>query len=309
MAGLSLNDSQILLRATALIGVSLGIFSLFHILSSWAKKIPISWNRLGSQILLYAVLLAVLAGPTLVFTAFLSLLILLGVREIYGAVQAKNADLDVRFLKIFSYLTAPLVPWILELGPNLYPLFLFFVTLVLVSYPIFTAEPNRSLAKTIPPALSLIFAALISTLLWIRQGPDGLAFTLLIVFLTNAADATAFVFGKILGKRPLAPQLSPGKTVEGTLAAILFAVGFSLLAGRVFLQGAPLWQMALFGILIGGSAHMGDLISSVYKRDSGIKDWGHLIPGHGGILDRFDSLTFSAPVFYFFHQCINGNCW
>ena len=131
-----------------------------------------------------------------------------------------------------------------------------------------------------------------------NQDDSGLAMLLFLFVLVWGADSTAYFVGKKWGKTKLAQSVSPGKTVEGLGGALLFAVIFSLAvfsANAVSLSFWP-WGIALSVITVLFSV-VGDLFESVMKRQIGVKDSGVLFPGHGGLLDRIDSLTAAAPLF------------
>jgi len=127
------------------------------------------------------------------------------------------------------------------------------------------------------------------------------AWVVLYVFaVTWSTDAGAYFVGSALGKTKLAPRLSPKKTVEGAIGGILAATAMSLLWGIWI--GLPWQHCAILGPLIGVLGQIGDLCESALKRDIGVKDFGMVLPGHGGILDRFDSLLFTAPIAYYYLQ-------
>lgn len=117
-----------------------------------------------------------------------------------------------------------------------------------------------------------------------------------LVIVVQGSDVLQYVFGKLFGKRPVAPSVSPSKTwagfVGGTASATLIGAGLAWITPFTALQAA---LMALVIVLMG---FFGGLVMSAIKRDRGVKDWGHLIPGHGGFVDRLDSVVFSAPVFF-----------
>lgn len=132
-----------------------------------------------------------------------------------------------------------------------------------------------------------------------EHGPGGPPFgrwALLALAVTWAADTAAYAVGSRLGRRRLAPRLSPGKTVEGTLAGLVVAALTSVLLGGLF--GLAPAGIAIVALLAGPAALAGDLLESALKRAAGVKDAGGLIPGHGGMLDRIDSLLLVAPVVY-----------
>ena len=139
---------------------------------------------------------------------------------------------------------------------------------------------------------------LLGFLLLIRALPGGPAWMVYLLGMTWAVDAGGYFVGKGLGRHKMAPVLSPGKTWEGAVGGGIAGVGFSLLAGR-FLPGThPGAEMWLIGLLLSVTGQVGDLAESVFKRQAGVKDSGHLLPGHGGMLDKVDSLLFNAPVLY-----------
>lgn len=129
--------------------------------------------------------------------------------------------------------------------------------------------------------------------------PTGLLVTVLAFACIWAADIGAYVMGKWLGRTRLS-DISPKKTVEGSLWGVLGSILVAIL-GAWYLQW-PYWEVsgALLGLLIGVVSLLGDLTESMMKRDAGVKDSGQLIPGHGGILDRTDSYVFTAPLVYYF---------
>ena len=141
-------------------------------------------------------------------------------------------------------------------------------------------------------------AAPLSMAVLLREGDDGLEWTLTAILCTFAVDTAAFAVGKLLGKRPLAPRVSPGKTWEGTAGGILGGVGAALGLTLILELPAALWQAALFGLLLSLAAVAGDLAESWLKRAAGAKDSGVLVPGHGGVLDRMDSLLATITVTY-----------
>jgi len=114
-------------------------------------------------------------------------------------------------------------------------------------------------------------------------------------------DVAAYASGLILGKTPLAPKISPKKTWEGFLGSLLAALVASALLGTLML-GQPLWVSLLLGFLLLGSATLGDLVESLIKRDLGIKDISSWLPGHGGFLDRLDSMLPSMAMLYVMFQ-------
>ena len=116
---------------------------------------------------------------------------------------------------------------------------------------------------------------------------------------TWASDTFAYFVGSAIGSHKLASSISPKKTVEGFLGSIVGTTLTGILIGH-FLFGFPLIYMAAAGFLLAIVATLGDLVESVIKRFAGIKDSGFIIPGHGGVLDRFDSIFFTAPIFYYY---------
>ncbi len=119
-------------------------------------------------------------------------------------------------------------------------------------------------------------------------------------------DTLAYFSGYLFGKRKLCPSISPKKTVEGAIGGMLGSMIISLIFGYFFLKDY-LFAVALIGFLGSIAAQIGDLSASLIKRDIGIKDFGNIMPGHGGILDRFDSILFTAPtVYYILIFLING---
>lgn len=125
---------------------------------------------------------------------------------------------------------------------------------------------------------------------------DGPRRVLVFLLLTVVSDTGAYAVGWRFGRHKLAPRISPGKTREGLLGAIAFAMVAGALSMQYLIKGGAWWQGLLLGLAVAVSATLGDLGESMIKRDLGIKDMGKLLPGHGGIMDRLDSLLPTAPV-------------
>ncbi len=147
--------------------------------------------------------------------------------------------------------------------------------------------------------LCVYFVSHVPMLLRLPLTPwDGTNLNLLLylIVIVQLSDVFQYVWGKLCGRHPVAPTVSPGKTWEGLIGGGLTAV---VLAGGLWWMTPFLWwQSALFGLLIVFCGFFGGLVMSAIKRDAGIKDWGSALVGHGGILDRIDSLIFAAPPFF-----------
>ena len=152
---------------------------------------------------------------------------------------------------------------------------------------------------------ALYLGFLLSHFVTLRERPNGLTWLVLTITLTWIADTLAYFTGISIGRHKLWPRLSPKKTWEGWVggsAAVILAA--PLLGG--WLVGLRVWQGLILGVLIAVLSLYGDLAVSLFKRTAHIKDSSHLIPGHGGMLDRLDSLLFTVPVAVYFASIIAG---
>jgi phosphatidate cytidylyltransferase len=138
----------------------------------------------------------------------------------------------------------------------------------------------------------------LALLVLLRSAPDGASWIFLLCAVVFAGDTAALYAGTLWGRHRLSPVISPGKTVEGSLAGLAAGLSVAAVAKALFL---PEWEWAdltLFALAVGIAGQVGDLFESALKRASNLKDSGGLLPGHGGVLDRIDALLFAAPVAY-----------
>lgn len=159
-------------------------------------------------------------------------------------------------------------------------------------------EPPEDYLKDVTAGVFAAFyvpflATFVAMLLTADDGPQRVV-TFLV--LTVVSDTGAYAVGWRFGKTKLAPRISPGKTREGLFGAVAFAMGAGALCMEFLIDGGVWWQGLVLGLAVAVSATLGDLGESMIKRDLGIKDMGTLLPGHGGIMDRLDSLLPTAPV-------------
>lgn len=133
----------------------------------------------------------------------------------------------------------------------------------------------------------------------VNNMPLGEVFLWLVLFGTWSSDTFAYIFGCAFGKRPLLQAVSPKKSIEGAVAGFLGCVLVVVYLGSFFL-GFDLIKMVILALIIAIFAPLGDLVESLLKRSFGTKDSGNIFPGHGGVLDRFDSLLFAIPIAYYF---------
>ena len=146
----------------------------------------------------------------------------------------------------------------------------------------------------------LYVAVLLGHLLLTRAFVEGEFLVFFVVLVTWAADTGAYYAGMLLGKRRLVPVISPNKTVEGLIGGVGLAVLAAFAARAWFLPSFTNADCIVTGLLLSLAGVLGDLAESAMKRSAGVKDSGWLLPAHGGMLDRLDSMLFTAPVFYYY---------
>ena len=182
------------------------------------------------------------------------------------------------------------------------------IVLLLFASTIWLRGPQgKPLASVSITTFGILYASLFSYVYALRYhdyavgARAGTALVVLPVILTWATDIGAYMFGRTFGRKKLIPSISPGKTVEGAVGGLGVTIVVCLLYVRFILMpyaqlGLTIQGAVLFAIVVSVAAQTGDLAESLLKREAGIKDSSRIIPGHGGILDRFDSLLFVMPV-------------
>ena len=151
----------------------------------------------------------------------------------------------------------------------------------------------------------IYFGWMFSHLGFLANTPYAYGYILYLVFAVEINDIAAFTCGKIFGKHKLRENISPNKTIEGSIGAIVVSLALPWALWFSFPHFEP-WQLIVTGLIVGVGGQLGDLVISYIKRDIGIKDMGAVIQGHGGILDRVDSMIFVAPIFFHVIRWVHG---
>ncbi len=175
------------------------------------------------------------------------------------------------------------------------------ILLALVLLALFSAEKDEAFQRIGNTFLGIFYVVwTLSHLFLIRDlRPDGKGLTFFLFLVIWALDIGAYAGGKKFGRNKLAESVSPKKTWEGVVFGTFAALITALIAKAAFLPLMSNARAAGFGLLIAALAQFSDLSESLFKRNTGVKDSGNLLPGHGGLLDRFDSFILSAPAFYY----------
>ena len=260
-------------------------------------------TRLISGILLViAALLTIISGGYVLFFTLVCIS-LIGMQELYKAMGVHGESTGL--LEIIGDLGAILYYVSLLLGFESYGLMTVLVSLILIMFVYVFTYPKYNAHQIMSAFFGVVYVAvMLSFILLTRNLPDGKFIVWLIFLCSWGCDTCAYCVGMLIGKHKMAPVLSPKKSVEGGIGGV---VGAGLLG--VIYAAAIQGPMVEYAVICGIGAlisMVGDLAASAIKRNQGIKDYGKLIPGHGGILDRFDSVIFTAPVIYYLAKIILG---
>lgn len=172
----------------------------------------------------------------------------------------------------------------------------------LASFFMWRTEQMEGVAARLAVAvLALVYLAVgLSMWSWLRHVEFGREFVMLAIVPACLCDTFAFLAGKAFGRHKLAPQVSPNKTKEGFAGALIGSAGGAFLVWALVLRFVPWYHVLILSVIIWIVSPMGDLVESMIKRSAGVKDSGTVIPGHGGLLDRLDALTFTGVFVYLY---------
>ncbi len=239
------------------------------------------------------------------FIALIDALIFIGMWEFYRMLEAKG----IYPYKAIGITCGLILSWYVFFRNGMYAnLFLTLALITLMCMELTRRQTREAVYHISSTVFGVIYVAFLgSHLILLREHPLsisldyslGASFVFLAVVVTWAGDTGAYIVGKILGRHPLIPRLSAKKTREGSVGGMICSVIGALVAKQTFAPYLDLWQALLLGVMVGAIGQLGDLFESLVKRDLNVKDASDTIPGHGGILDRFDSLFFTAPLTYY----------
>lgn len=260
--------------------------------------------------MLTRVIVAVIAIPVLLAVIFFAPVWAWGI--VVGAISACAAwelthcaqkDIEPRFA-IFAAVSAALIPLLQSLGAGLVPTAAIGFLLCLAMFSELMLSLRRQRALPLETVTAVAFAGFVMPLLLgslVRVGlnENGSVYILLPIVAAFASDSGAYFAGMLFGRHKLSPNVSPNKTIEGSIggftAAILLMLAYGLILKLTgFTVNYPV--LAIYGFLGSVMCQFGDLSFSAVKRICGIKDYGNIIPGHGGALDRFDGMHFAGPI-------------
>ena len=260
-------------------------------------------TRLISGIILVIIALAtIISGSWILFFTLLAVS-LIGMRELYNVM--KVSDEHVTVLELVGYLGAVLYYIAMKFDLGNFGMMAVIVSMILILFVYVFGYPKYRAEQVMAAFFGVVYVAVMLSFIYLtRNLPDGKFLVWLIFLCSWGCDTCAYCVGMLIGKHKMAPVLSPKKSIEGAVGGV---VGAALLG--VIYAAATQGKMAEYALICGVGAlisMVGDLAASAIKRNQNIKDYGKLIPGHGGILDRFDSVIITAPVIYYLAKLILG---
>lgn len=248
-------------------------------------------------------LLALFQFPFYLFLLLIDLTLLLG----YAEMKKIMGKSGLPFFSL-SLLFLLLLPWAWNYTPEMITPVLIAALLLHLTWALVVQRGDLKycLSGTSASFFSLLYLGIPFSILSTFQANSPLSvenpgriWELMLVFIALwLSDSAAYFTGRAIGRHKVTPRISPNKSLEGFIAGILFPAGGAVVYGKFMLPEFPAWFMLLAGLVLGISGIMGDLFESALKRGSGIKDSSNLFPGHGGILDRTDSILAGVPAFY-----------
>jgi phosphatidate cytidylyltransferase len=249
---------------------------------------------IGVSVALFAIVWFSLRYQRTIFAAIVALVMVLGIREMVGAL--KKADINLSFpALVFASIGMAAAAWFGDVNGLAVATAVALPCLLALLLP---HGPEHFIRSASAYALTLIYIPFLAGFLILLARPDnGFERMMTFVVLIACNDTFAYLIGLALGKHTMAPKISPKKTWEGFAGSVFFTT----IAGAVafhYILDAHMWLGALAGLAVVISGTIGDLIESAIKRDLAIKDMGDLLPGHGGVLDRLDSILFAAPTLW-----------
>lgn len=266
------------------------------------------WVRLASGIVLAALLVAIFIVGGYAMWGFLLLLSFIGQFELNRAVK-NNWGV---FAWIGYIATAAYYVVLLVFNSTRYSLLIFAILLVLDLAVFVITYPRYSLEQTFAGFFNVFYVGVALSFLYMVRiiPPSGAYIVWLAVISSWGCDIFAYLIGMLFGKHPFVPKLSPKKSIEGAIGGIVGAVVLGVVYGFIVQPYIPDVVMAplIFGVICmfgAAASQVGDLAASAIKRKVGIKDYSKLIPGHGGVLDRFDSVIMVAPIIFLISIYIN----
>ena len=260
-------------------------------------------TRLISGIVLVIIALAtIISGSWILFFTLLAVS-LIGMRELYKVM--KVSDEHVTVLELVGYLGAVLYYIAMKADFGNYGTMAIIISMILILFVYVFGYPKYHAEQVMAAFFGVVYVAVMLSFIYLtRSLPDGKFLVWLIFLCSWGCDTCAYCVGMLIGKHKRAPVLSPKKSIEGAVGGV---AGAALLG--VIYAAATQGKMAEYALIcaVGALISMvGDLAASAIKRNQNIKDYGKLIPGHGGILDRFDSVIITAPVIYYLAKMILG---
>lgn len=260
-------------------------------------------TRLISGIVLVIIALTtIISGSWILFFTLLAVS-LIGMRELYKVM--KVSDEHVTVLELVGYLGAVLYYIAMKADFGNYGTMAIIISMILILFVYVFGYPKYHAEQVMAAFFGVVYVAVMLSFIYLtRSLPDGKFLVWLIFLCSWGCDTCAYCVGMLIGKHKMAPVLSPKKSIEGAVGGV---AGAALLG--VIYAAATQGKMAEYALIcaVGALISMvGDLAASAIKRNQNIKDYGKLIPGHGGILDRFDSVIITAPVIYYLAKMILG---
>lgn len=271
-------------------------------------------TRIISGLAALLILFAVLFVNKIVLGIAVFLLSLIGIYEFYNAV--KNGGFKP--LKAVGYLSCiPLLLFALNGESNIkntvgfsgyisYLVLAFFIVIVLLFSFIIFLHGKYNITDIALTAFGMYYVPFLFSFITATRYIEGGFYYIWLIFIgAFVTDTSAYFTGRAFGKRKLLPAISPNKTVEGSIGGVAGCVVVTVLYG-IFINSShyvsyiPIYHFIILGIMTGVISQIGDWAASAIKRFVKIKDYGNIMPGHGGVLDRFDSILFVAPVVYFY---------
>jgi len=232
-----------------------------------------------------------------VFDAFIALVASLALYEFLDLGRHKGYHLPIPLcigVMLFIVAAFILAPISVEMG-------VFVALLIIPGYYVVSggdldeALPSSAIAVLATLYVGMLGGSLIRLHNDFSDGAKLVFFLLLVVWL---GDSGAYYFGRTFGRHKLSPRISPKKTVEGLLGGVFASVVTALIIHFTFFKNFPLLHTVIAGVILSVAGVVGDLAESMWKRSAAVKDSGTLLPGHGGFLDRFDSVFYTAPILY-----------